>query len=126
MTQQQGHILIVDDEPAVVYTLRCILEKVGYQVSSAETIQQVETQLRAGPVDVILCDLGLTGGESGIEVLKKATLIQPDAGQVMLTGYAPQDTIDSLEAKGIAVFMKPVEMGRLLPELRRIIEQRAA
>lgn len=128
MTQQQGHILIVDDEPAVVYTLRCILEKVGYTISSAETMEQVEAvlRLREQPVDVILCDMGLKNGESGIDVLSKAAEIQPGAGQVMLTGFAPQETIDALEAKGIAVFIKPVEMGRLLPELRRIIEQKAA
>jgi DNA-binding NtrC family response regulator len=126
MTTEQGHILIVDDEPAVVYTLRCILEKVGYTVSSAETMAQVESQLRSEPVDVILCDMGLAGGESGLEALKRAAEIQPDAGQVMLTGYAPTETIESLEAMGIAVFIKPVEMSRLLPELRRIIEQRAA
>jgi DNA-binding NtrC family response regulator len=126
MTQQQGHILIVDDEPAVVYTLRCILEKVGYTISSAETMAEAEAALRAGPIDVILCDMGLKGGENGTEVLKRAREIQPDAGQVMLTGYASPEDIDALETKGIAVFIKPVEMGRLLPELRRIIEQKAA
>ena len=121
-----GHILIVEDEPAVVYTLRCILENVGYTVSSADNGAQAAEELRARPVDVILCDLGLTGGENGAQFLARARTIQPDAGQVLLTGYAPQETIDSLEAQGIPVFMKPVEMGRLLPELRRIIEQKAA
>lgn len=121
-----GHILIVEDEPAVVYTLRCILENVGYTVSSADNGERAAAELRARPADVILCDLGLTGGENGAEFLERARSIQPDAGQVLLTGYAPQETIDSLEEQGIAVFMKPVEMGRLLPELRRIIEQKAA
>jgi two-component system KDP operon response regulator KdpE len=121
-----GHILIVDDEPAVVYTLRCILENVGYTVSEADSGDTAAARLQAHPVDVILCDLGLSGGENGAEFLKRAGKIQPNAGQVMLTGYAPQETIDSLEAQGIAVFMKPVEMGRLLPELRRIIDSKAA
>src|SRR4051812_10084559 len=98
MTQVQGQILIVDDEPAVVYTLKCILESVGYTVFEAEKIEQVQEILRQSPIDVIICDLGLTGGESGVEVLKKAAEIQPEAGQVMLTGYAPQETIDDLES----------------------------
>ena len=126
MTKAQGHILIVDDEPAVVYTLRCILENVGYSVSEAETMQQVEAALKSHPVDVVLCDLGLSGGQDGTKVLERIGELAPQVGQVMLTGYAPQETIDELEAKGIAVFMKPVEMGRLLPELQRIIEQKAA
>lgn len=121
-----GHILIVEDEPAVVYTLRCILENVGYTVSEASSGEQAAAELRRQAADVILCDLGLTGGEDGAQFLARARSIQPDAGQVLLTGYAPQETIDSLEEQGIAVFMKPVEMGRLLPELRRIIEQKAA
>jgi DNA-binding NtrC family response regulator len=126
MTLAQGHILIVDDEPAVVYTLRCILEKVGYTISDAGTLEQAEAILRARPVDVVLCDLNLSGGESGLKTLDKVSAIQPSAGQALLTGYAPPELIDELEAKGIPVFMKPVEMGRLLPELQRIIEQKAA
>src|SRR5438270_5934946 len=61
MAQAQGHILIVDDEPAVVYTLRCILEKVGYTVSEAERLEQVVAVLESRTVDVVLCDLGLSG-----------------------------------------------------------------
>ena len=94
MTQAQGHILIVDDEPAVVYTLRCILEKVGYTVSEAETMEQVESVLRSAPVDVVLCDLGLGGGLSGVKVLEKVSELAPEVGQILLTGYAPPETID--------------------------------
>ena len=126
MTQAQGHILIVDDEPSVVYTLRCILEKVGYTVSDAANTEHAIAALQANSVDVVLCDLGLADGESGIDVLEKIGEIAPDVGQILLTGYAPPETIDQLEAKGIPVFMKPVEMGRLLPELNRIMEQKAA
>ena len=126
MTQSLGTILIVDDEPTVVYTLKAILENVGYTVYSAEKLDEVIAVLQKSTVDVIVCDLGLTGGESGVKVLAKARELQPTAGQVMLTGYAPEETIEELEAQGISVFMKPVEMGRLLPELRRIIEQKAA
>jgi DNA-binding NtrC family response regulator len=126
MAQAQGHILIVDDEPAVVYTLRAILEKVGYTISEAQNMEQVECVLKSSTVDVVLCDLGLGGGQSGISVLEKIGEMSPEVGQILLTGYAPPEVIDELEAKGVPVFMKPVEMGRLLPELLRIMEQKAA
>ena len=124
--ENMGHILIVDDEPAVVYTLKCILEKVGYTISDAGTAEGALALLREQPVDVILCDLSLNGDQGGIEVLAQAAQIRPDVGQVVLTGYAPPETVEALEAKGIAVFFKPVEMGRLLPELRSIIARKAA
>jgi DNA-binding NtrC family response regulator len=125
MTQAQGHILIVDDEPAVVYTLRCILEKVGYTISEAATGLQARELLASLPIDVIICDLGLVD-ESGIKVLEEAREVRPEAGQIMLTGYAPPETVEALEAQGISVFMKPVEMARLVSELRLIIERKAA
>ena len=125
MNQVPGHILIVDDEPSVVYTLKCILEKVGYRISTAANTVEMVASLNTEPIDVIICDLGLND-ENGTKVLEKARELQPEVGQIMLTGYAPQDVIDELESQGIAVFMKPVEMARLLPELRRIIEQKAA
>jgi DNA-binding NtrC family response regulator len=125
MNLVSGHILIVDDEPSVVYTLKCILEKVGYRISTAANTPEMVASLNTEPIDVIICDLGLND-ENGTKVLEKARELQPEVGQIMLTGYAPQDVIDELESQGIAVFMKPVEMARLLPELRRIIEQKAA
>src|ERR1041385_2662089 len=124
MNQVPGHILIVDDEPAVVYTLKCILEKVGYRISAAANTEEMMASLNTEPIDVIICDLGLND-EKGTKVLEKARELRPEIGQIMLTGYAPQDVIDELESQDIAVFMKPVEMARLLPELRRIIEKAA-
>lgn len=125
MTQSQGHILIVDDEPAVVYTLKAILEKVGYRISSATNSDEMITTLEAEDIDVVICDLGLAD-ERGTEVLARAREAQPEIGQVLLTGYAPPEMIEELESQGISVFMKPVEMARMLPELKRIIEQKAA
>ena len=121
-----GHILIVDDEPSVVYTLKAILEKVGYRISSAERMYQVKDALQTQEIDVIICDLGLADDVKGTDVLEDVVKIQPGIGRVLLTGYASPEMIDELEAKGISVFNKPVEMSRLLPELRRIIEQKAA
>ena len=106
-----GHILIVDDEPSVVYTLKCILEKVGYRISSAEDWEQARAALNSETVDVIICDLALNG-ENGAKLLENARALQPEVGQVLLTGYAPPEMIEELESRGIAVFMKPVEMAR--------------
>src|SRR4051812_32734228 len=98
MNQISGHILIVDDEPSVVYTLKCILEKVGYRISTAANTEEMVASLNTEAIDVIICDLGLND-EKGTTVLQRAREMQPDVGQIMLTGYAPQDVIDQLESQ---------------------------
>src|SRR5947209_3174266 len=106
-----GHILVVDDEPTVVYTLKAILEHVGYEASEAADLEQARAILRTRRVDAMICDLALKGETSGDEVIKQVRELQPDLPCVLLTGYAEPELVDALESKGIPVLFKPVEMG---------------
>jgi CheY-like chemotaxis protein len=121
-----GHILVVDDEPTVVYTLKAILEHVGYEASDAADLEEAREVLRSHRVDAMICDLALKGGSSGDEVIQQLRELQPNLPCVLLTGYAEPELVDALENNGIPVLFKPVEMGRLLPLLRMMVGERAA
>ncbi|MCU1286507.1 MAG: response regulator receiver protein [Acidobacteriales bacterium] len=126
MPKMLGHILVVDDEPTVVYTLKAILEHVGYEASDAADMEQAHAVLRTQRVDAMICDLALKGDISGDEVIRQVRELQPDLPCVLLTGYAEPELVDSLENQGIPVLFKPVEMGRLLPLLRMMVGEKAA
>ena len=126
MTHECSHILIVDDEPTVVYTLKAILEHFGYRASEAGCMEDALAVLKSEPVEAIIADLALKGGVSGVEVIKKAREAQPNIACLLLTGYAEPEIVDSLENQGIPVLFKPVEMRRLVGQLRLMMGEKAA
>jgi len=54
-----GHILLVEDEPAIVASLRPALKASGYQVTVASDGNEAIGSAALGDVDVVLLDLGL-------------------------------------------------------------------
>jgi two-component system, OmpR family, alkaline phosphatase synthesis response regulator PhoP len=66
----QGRILLVDDEPAIVETVRAYLEAEGYAVQTASDGPEALTLARSFHPDVIVLDLMLPGLD-GLEVLRR-------------------------------------------------------
>ncbi|MDP3489253.1 MAG: response regulator transcription factor [Phenylobacterium sp.] len=54
-----GQLLLVDDEPQIVRSLRPALTAAGYSVSTAETGGMALSHLAAEPCDIVILDLGL-------------------------------------------------------------------
>ena len=69
MTKPSGaRILVVDDEPAILRTIRAILSRHGFVVETAETAQEALEHAERHP-DLIVLDLGLPDRD-GIEVIR--------------------------------------------------------
>jgi len=66
----QARILLVDDEPVIVETLRAYLEAEGYAVQTASNGSEALTLARSFHPDVIVLDLMLPGLD-GLEVLRR-------------------------------------------------------
>ncbi len=80
-------ILVVDDEEIIRLYLNDLLSEMGHQVVTAadgvEAIHEIET----GFYDLIFTDIKMPGAD-GIQVLKKAKEVCPDAEVVVVTGFA--------------------------------------
>ena len=61
-------ILVVDDEPAILRTVRANLARHGFRVDTAATAQEALEHAQARP-DLILLDLGLPDGD-GLELIR--------------------------------------------------------
>jgi two-component system KDP operon response regulator KdpE len=63
-----GHILIVDDEPAIRRLLRAGLATQGYEIAEAGSLAEARTVLAKAPPDLVILDLGLPDG-NGLDLL---------------------------------------------------------
>ena len=65
-----GHILVVDDEPAIVAVVRERLEREGFHVRAVASGEEALASLEADPADLVVLDVMLPGMD-GLEVLRR-------------------------------------------------------
>jgi DNA-binding NtrC family response regulator len=86
MNQLSARILVVDDEAVIRRTLEILLRRQGYAVRTAADAEEALAWLRDGTFELLLIDLLLPGGMSGLEIAEDAHIYQPDAAVLILTG----------------------------------------
>jgi DNA-binding NtrC family response regulator len=84
-------ILVIDDEPNILTTVRRNLEVEGHTVMVAGSGQAGLAKLAESDVDLVLLDV-MMPGESGLEVLPKIRLASPETIVVMMSGNATIET----------------------------------
>jgi DNA-binding NtrC family response regulator len=87
----KARVLFVDDEPRVLTTMR-MLFRANYQVFTAEGGPQALELLKTQAVDVIVSDQRMPG-MTGIEMLRVARELNPNAMRILLTGYSDLSAI---------------------------------
>jgi len=80
-------VLVVDDEEVIRDVLAALLEREGWQVTTASNGARALSAFEAEPYDVVLLDLMLPD-RSGLEVLRDIRRKDPDAVVVIVTAYS--------------------------------------
>ncbi len=80
-------ILVIDDDAAIVRSMKRILETEGYKVEAADTGEKGLRLILDANYDLVLLDLRL-GSMDGLEVLRLAKEKKPDQLVIMVTGFA--------------------------------------
>jgi putative two-component system response regulator len=105
-------VLVVEDEPTVRAVVERCLAQLGLVVSSAASVAEARHALAAGPVDLLVTDLGLPG-ESGVDLLRSVAAEDRPA-TIVLTGSDDQDAVrSSLDLGAFAYLVKPPTLGGL-------------
>ena len=123
-TNSKGTILIVDDEPNVLWFISKICQPMGYVTLTAGSgMEGLKVIQECGEkIDLVLLDLKMPG-MGGIEVLKSIRKHQPDMPVIVLT--ALHDKKEECEKLGIAAFMKkPYSLEDLYQRIENIIESK--
>lgn len=116
-----ARILIVDDEPTILMSLAYWVRRTGAEVTSCLTREAAERALRAGPFDVAILDVRLSGSEGleGLRLLGLAKQVNPDARVILMTGYGSEEIRRGAAEAGADHYCdKPVNLETLLALLR--------
>jgi DNA-binding NtrC family response regulator len=117
----RGHVLVVDDEPSILSTLKKALSLEGYSVDVAGGVKLAEERLAKRSYDVLLLDVSLPDG-NGVELLERLRKAGSDAIVIMMSGHATIDTAVRATKLGALDFLeKPLSTDRLLVMLENAL-----
>ena len=117
-------IVLIDDEPVVLSSLRVVLQGWGYEVLAAESAAEAVRLLasREQPPNMILADYRLREGRTGTEAIRElCDLYHHAIPSIIITGDTAPERIREAEASGISVLHKPVTPPVLLSALTQTI-----
>ena len=102
-------LLIVDDDDPLRSRLSRAMEKKGFQVRDAKTVENAIKMVKSSPPKFALVDLRLEYG-SGLDVVEAINKFKKDSRIVMLTGYGNLPTaVAAVKAGAIDYMAKPVD-----------------
>jgi response regulator RpfG family c-di-GMP phosphodiesterase len=120
-------LLLVDDEPNILSSLKRLLRHEGYNIITAENGVAGLEQMASHEVGVVVCD-GLMLRMTGAEFLLKAMNMYPACMRIMLSGFTDPEVVDDAVCNcDLFKFVaKPWDDKELLATIRDAFRQHAS
>jgi CheY-like chemotaxis protein len=101
----QPTLLLVDDEPSILSSLKRLLRNEGYRILTANSGSEGLQVLAEHAVDVIVSDQRMPG-MTGVEFLRTVRQLHPDTVRIVLSGFTELQTVtDAVNAGAIYKFL---------------------
>jgi DNA-binding NtrC family response regulator len=121
----RDRVLFVDDEPSIRLTLPSVLERHGFQVTSAASVSAALAEIRTSRFDVLLSDLNIGEQGDGFCVVRAMRAAQPRCVNVILTGYpALESAVEALRSQVDDYLVKPADVDTIIKVLREKLASR--
>ena len=114
-------ILLVDDEVAVLLTLKAVLEINGFEVDTAASAREGRLKLRSHEYHMVISDMRMESDEAGAEVIAAARSAPYQPAVALLTAF-PVAEEDWQEMGADRMLVKPMHTRMLLEQIDRLME----
>lgn len=124
MTQEQIHILVIDDEPALRHVLCTLLGDAGYRVDESPDTPTALGMLQRQDYTLAICDVRMPGAD-GMEFLRSALKIQPELCIIMMSAYGTIDSaIECMKQGAFDYVSKPFKPDEVEIAVKKGVENR--
>jgi DNA-binding NtrC family response regulator len=121
------HILIADDQPAVLDALRLLLKEEGWRVVTAARPVEILKAVESHALDAVVMDLNYardtTSGKEGLDILGRVRATDATLPIIVMTAYGSvQGAVEAMRRGAADYVEKPWDDERLVAILRTQIE----
>ncbi len=117
-------ILVVEDEHAIRIALKGLLGREGYEIELAENGEIALELLEDQIFDLVLTDLALGRGASGMDVLLRAKEQRPETAVVMITAHGSEKiAVDAMKNGAEDYIPKPFDNDEIRVVVRRALDR---
>ena len=123
----RGRILVVDDDPMVLFVFRDTLRDLGdaYEIVTAQSGLKAINEVREQPFDLVITDLNMPD-LGGIELTEAIRQESPDTAIVWITAYGCHSrSSDAARLEIHRCYDKPLEVDEILQVARDALENGA-
>jgi DNA-binding response OmpR family regulator len=113
-------ILLVDDEIAVLLTMKAILEISGFEVDTAASGREGKSKLHTREYQMVITDMRMESDAAGAEVIAAARSAPYHPAVALLTAFPVADE-DWLEMGAHKLLVKPMHTRILLEQIEKLI-----
>jgi DNA-binding response OmpR family regulator len=118
-------ILLVDDEVAVLLTLKAVLEISGFDVDTAASGREGKSKLRTREYHMVITDMRMENDAAGVEVIAAARSASYHPAIAMLTAFPVAD--DDWQTMGAdKMLVKPMHTRVLLEQIEKLLASHEA
>jgi DNA-binding NtrC family response regulator len=119
-------IMIVDDEEMIVLAMRKYFEGLGYEVHSANELEEAQALMSNYEYALVIADLRLTGigGVEGLEIVSDVHQKCANTRVILLSAYGTPDVERESYSRGVDAFLhKPKAMMEIANVARTLLER---
>jgi PAS domain S-box-containing protein len=121
----QRRVLVVDDEPVLLETHVSALRNAGYEVTGVASSTEALSWLESHGLDLLVTDVRMPNIH-GLELARLCRAQHPLAPILFVTGFVPEEGLETFEPGTWAALHKPIRLARLVAtagHLRRRAER---
>jgi len=117
-------ILVAEDEPTLREGIATAFRERGWEVVAAADGAEAAGRLEEAVFDVLVTDYQMPG-KNGIEVLKRARMINEGTVALVMTAYGTvESAVEAMRAGAHDYVLKPFELEELEMKVERAVEHR--
>lgn len=118
------NLLVVDDEPAIRFSLEQLFDGEEYTVRTAASQAEALAAMTDDPPDVVLLDVRL-GGDDGLETFARLRSLDPKCLVIFITGHGTSETaIEAMKRGAFDYLVKPLDAVQVQQVVRQACEIR--
>jgi DNA-binding response OmpR family regulator len=114
-------ILLVDDDLAILLTLKAVLEISGFDVETAASAREAKLRLKANEYHMVITDLRMESETAGEDVAAVAKKAANRPAVAILTAYPPKDAEWMTTSDTDKVLVKPMNTQDLLRQIEAML-----